>query len=417
MTERLQATVACCLMLGAWPAALVSQEGPELALDVVLALSIESGGDTLAVGAGIIVGTSGTSVYFVTAAHLLNGRETGDSVLVGTRGGPTQPAEILHTSPFSDLAAGVFGIGDAAWQTPTKTASWGDILFSDQPVFALGCPRGRCWGQPEEARTVEDPSINLVFRSPFLEPGLSGGPVVDASGGVVGLTLSSTFPLGRALWWFHISRALADWGIPENLPGVPAHSSGSTTTGVVPMLLPHGARAIDGSRIIPGAVVEFFAVRWLWNVQGVADAVMGFHRLSYDGRDELGVVRDFVAVGGRVGGVLPISVLARSPRDVLTVGFDLLFGSRAKHVERVEVPGVVDFRTGEPLRERVVLESEGGSVGSAVYAEYQAHVTAVLALRARVSYYSPGGEFGTKSGDGFFRFGLGGLVRLPRESR
>ena len=128
----------------------------------------------------------------VTAHHVL---ERDDNITLGLPDGSTAPATLVGRDPTTDLAvlrAQVTGLTPAVWAQP-------DGLKVGHLVLALGRPGqtvratlgvvsalGNSWQTPAGGRLDRYLQTDVVMY-----PGFSGGPLVDAAGGVLGLNTSA----------------------------------------------------------------------------------------------------------------------------------------------------------------------------------------------------------------------------------
>ena len=124
----------------------------------------------------------------VTADHTVR---TGEDITVTTPDGRALPAVLAGRDPGTDLA--VLTVKDAG----SATAALGDdaALKAGHLVLALGFGPRVSWGVVEEVgprwRSWRGGEIERLVRLDLtLYPGFSGGPLVDASGSVVGLNTS-----------------------------------------------------------------------------------------------------------------------------------------------------------------------------------------------------------------------------------
>lgn len=146
-------------------------------------------------GNRIISGASGTimdaSGYVVTAAHIAGSTDL--EARVQTLDGREYPARIVRVDAGRDVA--LLKIDGDTVQFPTAEAA--DELRVDQPVLAIGTP-GNKPGVVSVGRVVQPLMHKRVsygdygFTNPLLlemrvEPGHSGGPVVDAKGRLAGM--------------------------------------------------------------------------------------------------------------------------------------------------------------------------------------------------------------------------------------
>lgn len=111
--------------------------------------------------------------------------------------GRSYPARVLATHPEVDLAILQINTGSlntAALSFPVAAIASSQDLKVGQLVFAVGHP----WGQPYvvtagiisaliNAKTSEGKQLPLIRTDTLLAPGNSGGPLVNAAGGVIGI--------------------------------------------------------------------------------------------------------------------------------------------------------------------------------------------------------------------------------------
>lgn len=128
----------------------------------------------------------------VTAHHVL---ERDDNITLGLPDGSTASATLVGRDPTTDLAvlrAQATGLAPAAWAEP-------DGLKVGHLVLALGRPGqrvratlgvvsalGNSWQTPAGGRLDRYLQTDVVMY-----PGFSGGPLVDAAGGVLGVNTSA----------------------------------------------------------------------------------------------------------------------------------------------------------------------------------------------------------------------------------
>lgn len=119
------------------------------------------------------------------------------SLTVHLSDGRSYPARVLATHPEVDLAILQIDPGSlngAAPSFPVAAVGSSHDLKVGQLVFAVGHP----WGQPYvvtggiisaliSAATPQGKKIPLIRTDTLLAPGNSGGPLVNAAGGVIGI--------------------------------------------------------------------------------------------------------------------------------------------------------------------------------------------------------------------------------------
>jgi len=159
-------------------------------------------------GSGVIITPDG---FVLTNNHVV---EHSDSLEVSLTDGRTFPAQVIGTDPATDLA--VIRISDGS--LPTSELGDSDLLKVGQLVIAIGNPLGF-------QSTVSAGVVSAVGRSlrsqagrlidgviqtdVALNPGNSGGPLVDSRGRVIGINtamiymaqgISFAIPINTARW-------------------------------------------------------------------------------------------------------------------------------------------------------------------------------------------------------------------------
>ncbi len=162
-----------------------------------LAPSIVNVGSTMTRGTGVVLNSEG---YIVTCHHVL-GRNA--EVKVGT-GGKTFEATTVGADPYSDLALLKTDQKDLE---PLEIGD-SDKLSPGQFVLALANPFNR---QPSVTtgvvtsigatlRSLRGTAMeNVIVTDSKLNPGFSGGPLVDASGKMIGINTAYVWSRGIAI--------------------------------------------------------------------------------------------------------------------------------------------------------------------------------------------------------------------------
>ncbi len=157
--------------------------------------SADSGGS----GAGVVVNAAGT---ILTALHVVEGAQ---SITVAYTDGTSSPAAVGTTDPDNDIATLVP-------RTPPGTvvpAVLGGGVEVGMPVFAVGHPLGLADSLTagvvsavgRDVRVDGDRQLkNLIQIDAAVNPGNSGGPLLNAAGQVVGIVTGLVNPNHEGLF-------------------------------------------------------------------------------------------------------------------------------------------------------------------------------------------------------------------------
>ncbi len=164
-----------------------------------VARSVVSVNSHMSQGTGIILNKEG---YIVTCNHVLHGCNT---VKVGN-GEKTYPARIVGTDPYNDVA--LIKVDNPDGFTPMQLGD-SSKLKTGQFVLALANPFNR---QQPTATTgiITNPDAtlrqwratameNVIATDAKLNPGFSGGPLIDASGNMIGMNSAYVWSRGIAI--------------------------------------------------------------------------------------------------------------------------------------------------------------------------------------------------------------------------
>jgi S1-C subfamily serine protease len=162
-----------------------------------LAPSIVNVNSTMTTGTGVVVNSEG---YVVTCHHVL-GRSA--SIKIGSEG-KTFEARTVGVDPYSDIALlkteqkdlKPIEIGDSDKLSPGQFVLALANPFNRQPTVTTGIVTGigatlRGW----RGTAME----NVIATDAKLNPGFSGGPLVDASGRMIGLNTAYVWSRGIAI--------------------------------------------------------------------------------------------------------------------------------------------------------------------------------------------------------------------------
>jgi S1-C subfamily serine protease len=149
-------------------------------------------------GTGVVVDDSGT---ILTANHVVAGE---GAITVEFADGTKTAAAITSSDPKTDIATLV----PAKLPSPLVPATLGGSVAVGAPVVAIGNPLGLTdsvssgvvAGLNRMAQTDNGSFSGLIQFDASINPGSSGGPLLDASGSVVGVVVSIADPGHDDAW-------------------------------------------------------------------------------------------------------------------------------------------------------------------------------------------------------------------------
>ncbi|MEM7204473.1 MAG: trypsin-like peptidase domain-containing protein [Planctomycetota bacterium] len=286
--------------------------------------TLQSKRQGLGSGSGFVCGPDGLAI---TNHHVIRGADAVEATLGDGR---TMLVDVVGVDPATDLA--VLRLPDARELPYVELGDSGALRAGDF-VLAVGCPHGlshtvtsgivsaigRSLRSEVEGRTIED----VIQTDASLNPGNSGGPLVDADGRAVGINTALFFPAQGLC--FAVPATTASYVIREIL----------TNGKVVRARL---GVAIEGVTL-PSRLAQELGLRGAQHlaVRGVdpngpaqaGGAAAGDVILALDGRAVTNVA-DLYRVLNReaIGRVMPLEVLRRGRRERLTVQPTALIGAR-----------------------------------------------------------------------------------------
>jgi serine protease DegQ len=242
----------------------------------------------------------------VTANHVL---ERDEDLSIVEPGGTSMPAQLVGRDPATDLAVlranGLDLPAAAAATAPARTGQLVLALGRPGPMASLGVVS--FVGGP--LRTGRGLTLEQYIRTdatPY--PGFSGGPLIDASGAILGITTTgfggATLAIPQTLAW-RVASGLTEHGSPKR---------GYIGISSQPVRLPAGSKQESGLLVV--------------NVEDNSPAsraglLLGDILISLDGQPA-GDTDDLLRllVGERVGKAVPVEVIrGGKPETVeLTVG-------------------------------------------------------------------------------------------------
>jgi S1-C subfamily serine protease len=208
------------------PQLLLAQLSETILIDrksaVVLVRADQSGG-VREIGAGIIVGYDNSSIYIITATHVVEQKdERATKVYVEFYNKPTSIREaiVLKTDADRDLALLYANGADLINSVrPLPIADLSKPLIETSVVYTVGHPGKRIWSMNTGPRAVvnnPDPT-KVGFSVDAIEPGNSGGPLFNANAELLGMVLGESSYGGYALRADLVKAFLSKiWNSPTN---------------------------------------------------------------------------------------------------------------------------------------------------------------------------------------------------------
>ncbi len=149
-------------------------------------------------GAGTVVNADGS---VLTARHVVDGAS---SVALRFADGTTTTARVAESDPATDIAV----LAPAALPGVVVPATLGGSAGVGDPVFAVGDPFGLAGSLSagvvsatgRDVRSEDAALTDLIQFDAAVNPGNSGGPLVDPAGQVVGVVTAVANPTGQAFF-------------------------------------------------------------------------------------------------------------------------------------------------------------------------------------------------------------------------
>lgn len=175
-------------------------------------------------GAGIIVGRRKDSLFIATAYHLVHyGNTQPDSIGVQlkTRPGTVLSATVLNPPGEKTMDLALLRVKGSIQESKCgllfKQLS-ADVKRRGDEVLAVGNPNGVPWVIPIDADKIVQTNENeIVFQSPMISIGNSGGGLLDDEGHFIGMVTSDQAPYGRAIDIRAVLDQVKRWGYPVEL--------------------------------------------------------------------------------------------------------------------------------------------------------------------------------------------------------
>jgi len=160
---------------------------------------------TRGIGSGVVWTSEG---LIVTCSHIVRKQE---ELEIGFSNGKSHPAKVIGNDPYSDIALlkiQTNGKNDSISLNPIEIGD-SENLKAGQFVLALANPYGEFPSITEGIITSERSSLggsrwgtitdNIVVTDARLNPGYSGGPLVDVEGKMIGLNAAYVSSRGIAI--------------------------------------------------------------------------------------------------------------------------------------------------------------------------------------------------------------------------
>jgi serine protease Do len=166
-------------------------------------------------GTGVVVTGSG---YVLTNYHIIEETDYIEVMLLSDRGRTMHPAQVIGFDEDFDIAVLKFD-GERLGLTPARLGD-SDLLAVGDPVYAEGNPLGYLTGTMTEGivsaldreSEVNSDGMGMIQTSAALNPGNSGGALVNGQGQVVGITSAKITGLMRER-----DESLEDAAVLENI--------------------------------------------------------------------------------------------------------------------------------------------------------------------------------------------------------
>lgn len=370
-------------------------------LIVLVEVLVNNGVDApdFAPGTGIAVGMREDTLLLLTAFHLLRPpHATVDSISVQLYpNGPRLTAVQAERDTALDLAVlkvplpgGVGTVYPGGLPRPLHGPAVSTFGRPGTPLFAAGCPRGECWGQPEEARVYLLTDSLIEFRGAGIENGFSGGMLLDRYGSIIGMIIHDDPPHTAAMRWDLATKKFAEWGYVQNLPLRSIERSNYFTFGLGLQAFPLPVRNARGSFLSPAVRADV-----AYRASNVVDLLVGYANASFplnsDPDTLLAATGNFFFAGVRANSVQDRSLLGGSFPDVLYVDASYGISILSQIMYRGVIPDSFNLTSGEPVRQTRIrgvggVHRVGASLGTRLYTSWG--VATTLQFSASV-YRSP----------------------------
>jgi S1-C subfamily serine protease len=162
-------------------------------------ITTQRGGGRVATGAGVVVNTDG---MVLTALHVVDGAR---SITISFSDGTSAEADTTERTPASDIAV----LRPHRLPDTVVPAVLGGGVQVGMPVFAVGHPLGLTDSLSAGVVSALDRTVtvegtrrleHLIHFDAAVNPGNSGGPLLDKAGQVVGIVTGLANPTDQSLF-------------------------------------------------------------------------------------------------------------------------------------------------------------------------------------------------------------------------
>lgn len=361
--------------------------------------------------AGTIVGVRKDTVYVVTSYHHVRGAAAVQVRL--TPKGPLLPAPVRAEDPALDFAVlAVIGYtADAAWSIPTRVVRHWNLRLRES-AFVIGCPEGVCWVPPERGVLSEIAAANLRVRTLYIREGVSGGPVVDEDGALIGIVVRFGIAEGTAVRWDIIEPVIRRLGYPVNLPEVRGPREGEVAARISMPVIPRAAVDAAG-RWVPGwrGEISYRVTPWVELAVGITSVSFAEKAEEYVEVPFENYAGGYFFVGARWSSAISPFALGRGFPDVISGGLDLLMPVGPFTAVQMLPGDSVDLSRGEYVNSRQDVSARG-RVSFAIRGSYRIALNESLGVSISPALYlitldrAPGstGYIGLEIGADFMLF-------------
>ena len=162
--------------------------------------ALQTGSGRAFSGTGVLIAGSG---YLLTNYHIVEETDYIEVMLLTDPARTAYPAKVIGYDAGFDLAVLKFD-GEGLGLIPAALGD-SDLLAVGDPVYAVGNPLGYLTGTMTEGivsaldreNEVDSPGMGMIQTSAALNPGNSGGALVNQQGQVVGITSAKITGLSR----------------------------------------------------------------------------------------------------------------------------------------------------------------------------------------------------------------------------